>query len=288
MLAGKIGYFQATAHPEAADWRSRVIANGGTVSASTFAAVETFCRAVDTAGIRSRLFRVNLFCGTGLASALVPLYRGQSLGGTQFGGTTDTNVNLVSGDYTETGTSGGLRAGSTKYLNTGFLPVTAGLTPFDSHMSFYSRSQVTTNTTILGSFGGNTNQATYQMLGFGGISLLYYRSGGGSNSGIEAATWSGANRAGHIVCVRTASNAAKAYRNGSDLGLSATVSNTNTWTPGVPPAVYVFGRNNVGTADQLGFTGALQSYSLGQALTDSQASAFSSAMIALQAALTRN
>lgn len=288
MLAGKIAYFRATSHPEAAAWRTAVIANGGSVSDSTFTAVQTFCSAVDAvSGLRAKLFRVNLFCGTGLAAALVPLYRAGSSSGTQWGNSTDTNVNLVSGDYTETGTSGGLRAGSTKYLNTGFLPVTAGLTPFDTHMSFYSRAQIATNTSVLASFGGDTNQATFQFLGFGGISLIYYRSGGGNNCGIEAGTWSGANRSGHLIGVRSASNAAKLYRNGSDLGISATVSNTNTWTPGVPPALFVFGRNNSGTADQLGFTGALQSYSVGQALTDAQASGFYSAMQAFQTSLGR-
>lgn len=288
MISGRIGFFGSTTHPEAAGWAARVVTNGGSVSASTLSAVDAFCKAIDTAGVRSKFLRLNLFAGTGLSACLVPLYRGTSQSGTQYGNTTDTNVNLVSGDYTETGTSGGLKAGSTKYLNTGFLPVMAGLTPFDTHMSFYSRSQVTTNATILGSFGGDTNQATYQIFGYGGLSALYYRSGGGNNSGIEAATWSGANRAGHVICVRTASNAAKAYRNGSDLGLSAAVSNTNTWTPGVPTAIYVFGRNNSGTADQLGFTGALQSYSLGPSLNDSQASGFYSAIVAFQTALSRN
>ena len=47
-------------HPEAAAWRSAVVANGGSVSASTLKAVADFCKAIDAAGIRDKLYRVNL------------------------------------------------------------------------------------------------------------------------------------------------------------------------------------------------------------------------------------
>jgi hypothetical protein len=102
---------------DAQSWINRVYANGGTVSTSTASAVNDFCNSIDSAGIRDRFYRLNLFAGTGLASALVPLYRGQSLGGTQFGNATDTNNNFVSADYVETA---GLQGnGSNKSLDTG-------------------------------------------------------------------------------------------------------------------------------------------------------------------------
>lgn len=111
-------------HPEAASWRTRVVANGGSVSTTTMQAVDRFCRTIDAAGIRDRFYRLNLFCGTGLAAALVPLYRGPSASGATFGDATDTNNNFVSADYVETGTTGGLKGnGSTKFLATG-LPMT--------------------------------------------------------------------------------------------------------------------------------------------------------------------
>jgi len=101
---------RSTIHPEAADWANRVRANSGSVSGTTLNAVSKFCASISSAGIRDRFYRLNLFCGTGLAACLMPLYRGPSLGGTQYGGTTDTNNGpFVSGDYTETGTSGGLK-----------------------------------------------------------------------------------------------------------------------------------------------------------------------------------
>jgi hypothetical protein len=104
-------------HPEAADWRSRVIANGGTVSASTVQAVDRFCRSIDGAGLRSLLWRVNPFAGDNLSAALVPLYRAASSLGAVQGNATDTNTNFVSGDYSPS--SGLLGNGSTKALSTG-------------------------------------------------------------------------------------------------------------------------------------------------------------------------
>jgi len=102
-----------------------VVANGGSVSASTMKAVSKFCGDIDTAGLRDRFYRLNLFCGTGLSGCLVPLYRGPSRTGTQYGNTTDTNQNFVSGDYSE---SGGLTsaAASAKMLSTGVEPMASG------------------------------------------------------------------------------------------------------------------------------------------------------------------
>jgi hypothetical protein len=59
---------------DAQDWINRVYANGGTVSASTAAAVNTLCDSLDAASLRDRFYRLNLFCGSNLNAALVPLY----------------------------------------------------------------------------------------------------------------------------------------------------------------------------------------------------------------------
>lgn len=133
-------------HPEAAAWRSAVVANGGTVSASTMKAVSTFCADIDKAGIRGRFWRLNLFAGDSDASlnaVRTPLYRGPSRTGTQYGGTTDTNLNFVQGDYAETGASGGLKGnGSTKSLNTEF--ATNNLSEGNRHISAYEILKATT------------------------------------------------------------------------------------------------------------------------------------------------
>jgi hypothetical protein len=114
-------------HPEANAWRTAVVANGGSVSGSTMKAVSKFCADIDVAGIRGLFYRLNLFAGTGLSSCLVPLYRGPSRTGTQYGNTTDTNNGpFVSGDYNETGASGGLTGANGKNLATGLQPLASG------------------------------------------------------------------------------------------------------------------------------------------------------------------
>ena len=276
MLAGKIGYFRATAHPEAASWRTRVIANGGTVSASTFAAVETFCRAIDTAGIRSRFFRLNLFAGTGLASALVPLYRGQSLGGTQFGNATDTNNNFVSGDYAETGSTGGLNSNSgAKTLNTGVNPVTVGISFNNTHMSAYL--PVAASGMAVGR--DSINSRAWHIYPSFNAGNGFYRSGGTANSGIESVAYS--DKTGHILATRTSSSSAAFYRKGVSVGTNNAISNVDAFASNAPGDTLIFGTNFV-------FNGRLASYSLGVGMTASDAAAFNSAMQAFQAALSRN
>jgi hypothetical protein len=124
---------------DAQDWINRVYANGGQVSASTAAAVNTLCDSLDASGVRPLIYRMGIFCGSNLNAALVPLYRGPSLGGTQYGNTTDTNVGglFVSGDYNETGASGGLKGnGTTKHLDTGFAQSTVPLSNLHLSASF--------------------------------------------------------------------------------------------------------------------------------------------------------
>jgi hypothetical protein len=108
-------------HIDAEDWKSRVIAQGGSVSGTTMKAVSTFCKAIADAGIRDRFYRLNLICG-GTSDGLliaprVPLYRGPSRTGTQFGDAIDGNNAFVQADYAEN--NGLLGNGSTKYLSTG-------------------------------------------------------------------------------------------------------------------------------------------------------------------------
>jgi hypothetical protein len=138
---------------DAVDWRDRVVANSGTVSTSTFRAVSTFCNEIDRAGIRDKFYRLNLFCGTGLNACLVPLYRGPSRTGTQYGNTTDTNTGpFVSGDYNETGSSGGLVGnGSSKWLETGF-SIASSSSPLrpKGHLSAWIQSLPNSRQTALG------------------------------------------------------------------------------------------------------------------------------------------
>lgn len=267
------------ANADAQDWINRVYANGGQVSSSTASAVNTLCNSIDAAGIRDRFFRMGIFAGSNLAAALVPLYRGPSLGGTQYGNATDTNVGpFVSGDYFEQGSSsGGLTGnGSTKYLSTGLADNV--LPQNDSHISAYdivgaastfrlSIGARTTSNTGCNLLGTWANASFVGFLGFESASVISQVSGA---------------RAGHYIGSINGANAASLYRN----GLLQAASTSTTRTPGATQHT-VFALNTGGTVGSH-TSGRIGAYSLGLKFTDAQALAYYEAMQAFQAALGRN
>lgn len=287
MLAAKIGYFRSTTHPEAANWAARVATNGGSVSASTLAAVDAFCRAIDTAGIRDRFFRLNLFCGNGLSSALVPLYRGASLTGTQFGNATDFNNGpFVSGDYSETGSSGGLKSdGTSKHLRTGFRAPSASLSASNFHIGVYA-SGVESNGTSRFYIGNGTNTIGINLTTSIGLVT------GGSVSAVainESAFLNGGStdRQGLLLAVNNGNRNTIYYDDGTSVA-TWSGSQTQDFETGTGDEFYVFARNFQGATQLPSLNKRLRAYSLGRAFTASQVSAFQTAMVSFQTALSRN
>jgi hypothetical protein len=272
----------AASNADAQDWINRVYQNGGTVSASTASAVNQFCNAIDSAGIRDRFYRMGIFAGTGLNACLVPLYRGPSLGGTQYGNTTDTNVGpFVSGDYAETGASGGLaNANRSKYLNTGFPTntVPAG----DRHQAFYARTFVNADYDIF--MGSESAASISQQFAIGHqVSASDVRfSFGGSTSAISSA--GSVSTGAFWLGVHGTSTGGVIYKNGASDG-------TGTLTAATPTTseMHIFGINRASipaNVDRYGGTSG--GYSIGLSMTAAQAAAYSTAMQAFQTAMGRN
>lgn len=109
-------------HPDAVDWMARVIANNGTFTLQHFKAVNEFCRQIDSANLRRKILRCNLFAGSNLNAALVPVFRGAAHNMTQYGNSADTAVGLVSGDYTAAG--GLVCVANSRYVDTTISPST--------------------------------------------------------------------------------------------------------------------------------------------------------------------
>ena len=285
-MNGRLLRPRQTIHPEAADWANRVRTNGGSVSGTTLNAVDRFVKAIHAAGIRDRFFRVNLFCGNSdasLAAVRTPLFRGQSLTGTQYGNTTDTNAGnlFVANDYAETGASGGLIGnGSSKYLATGLPQDFAGNT---GHASVYHRGTIATAGAVFLRVVNATDRVGVDF----GVGANAVRNWWGPNSGSGIAYAFG-TAGGHLIGSRTASNRNDAYRNGVADGFST--ENVTMSLSGAPCQFLVFASGDANGNPQAGtYTAArLQGYSLGASLTASQAAAFSTAMIAFQTALGRN
>jgi hypothetical protein len=288
-LAAKYGITLApqVSNADAQDWINRVYANGGTVSASTAAAVNQFCVDIEAASIRDRFFRLNLFCGgtsgtaAGINSALVPLYRGPSLGGTQYGGTVDTNVGpFVSGDYAE---SNGLDGdGIGKHLNTGMSPDNMGV-PQTVHMAAFKGSG-TWNTTreFMGTRDSDdfyTMQCRYPASTIPSMSVLL----GGAVAAINDFPIS--TSASFLIGTRVSSSELYLWQNGTKIATGA----TSATTPGANSHPYmVFTRNVSGTAGASPWEHAMRAYSIGLGLNDDQAVAYNTAMQAFQTALNRN
>jgi len=284
-LASKYGITLAptVSNADAQDWVNRVYANGGTVSASTAAAVNQFCNDIDYGvggvSIRDRFYRLNLFCGSNLNAALVPLYRGPSLGGTQYGNATDTNNGPFVGvgtDYAETGASGGLAGNaSTKYLKTGFIHNT--LPQNDSHIASYEISRATAiyrtsvgcrangsaGCFILGTWA-NTSQ--YALVGYESTSSLALSNSGG----------------GFYVGTITGASMSALYRNAT----GKVTTTLTTRTPG-SQEIFVFALNDGGSFS-VPTDARLGGYSFGLQMSDAQVLAYNTAMQAFQTAMTRN
>jgi len=286
-LAAKYGITLApqVSNADAQDWINRVYANGGSVSASTASAVNTLCDSLDAASLRDRFYRLNLFCGTGLNACLVPLYRGPSLSGTQYGNTTDTNVGpFVSGDYNETGVGGGLLGnGSSKYLNTGLTVSDIG-TAASGHMSVYHglSSGVNVNRYYMGANDATTGNRFYF-----GTDSFSTASALGIYGGVQGASQSlaanGHGPAGHRILSRETDSLLTHYHNGSVVatnttGIATAVSNA---------AFAVFAVNRNGTVDRW-HNSWISAYSIGLGLNSTQASAYRSILQTFQTALGRN
>lgn len=281
-----------TIHPEAADWANRVRTNGGSVSGTTLTAVDRFVKAIVAAGIRDRFYRLNLFCGTSDASlnaVRTPLFRGQSLAGTQYGNATDTNNNFVQGDYAEN--DGLLGNSTTKWLNTGFTADTAGLTAASFHMSAVWPSY---------SHPAGSNYFPIALINAAANIRLWINATSSATPTTDVATFLGASgtnfaskqiaatngatiSGGMWLTSRTSTTSLRLY-NGASEQSSNTTTLSDTSVPTLPMGV--FARWN-GTSTFGHAAMRLRGYSVGLGLTAQQVSDFTAAMTTLQTALGR-
>jgi len=273
----------STTHPEAADWANRVRTNGGTVRGSTLNAVSKFCRDIDAAGIRDRFFRLSLMCGNSDASlnaVRTPLFRGPSLGGTQYGGTTDTNNNFVAEDYSET--SGLQGNGSTKYLDTGVPMNFANLRNY--HLSSYVSSITSGNP---GFIGADTNgdgvspRAFQALISFGTAprQWIWYNIG---TSFRESNSSSNSYAPGLLTGVGSAS--ANNLYVGATSVASALAATSETISQTFP--IYVFATNNNSAAGTYA-NARLGGYSLGLTMTATQVGQYNAALADFNSAMGR-
>jgi hypothetical protein len=258
-------------HPEALYWAARVAANGGTVSNSTLKAVSDFCK--ETASIRDRFLRLNLFCGNNLNAALVPLYLGEAPG-IVHGNSVDTNINFVAADYIERGINAGLVGnGTNKYLDTGFIPNSvAAMGLNDASISVYCKTDNSSGRDI-GAIGSVTTH-NIQLISKQSSLTIH-----GINNANLSNTISDAR--GHNLINRSSESSYIYYKSNINL---FTINASSVSKP--PVSIYVFTLNNNGSPFSYS-NKRLAAYHLGRSLSPSQVAIFYNALQKFQTALNR-
>ncbi len=265
----------ACSDAEVLDWVSRVVGNGGTVSASTQASACTFMAALNTASIRSKILRLNLYAGDQLAACLVPFIKDK-------GSTLDAIVVAGTGSgvtptYTEaTGLVmvGNLAGVNGKIIDTGFVGNTDWSSDDNAGMGVYMRTKLTTTDVCMGDAGGGN--VTYLLPSYGGTTTY------GAMYGVATQqNFADTNGLGHYMVVRRASNDMSLFRNGA--------SQVTTTTPGGnrPSGgsmwVHAYNAANPTCSGRL-FAG----YQITAGLTASEVLALYNAVQAFQTSLSRN
>lgn len=246
-------------HPEARNWASRVVANGGGVGSSTLAAVSEFCATIDAQGLRDRFYRLSLMCGNDLSACLVPLYLAPAAGSSPLGNAVETNTGpFVSGDYSPTV---GLTATvSTRALETGF---SASLldTVATGHVSAFPGSTQASDGQMISNAANDRHGIIFAS------SPNQVRGFWGANSSVVFVGQATASL-GPFVVTRDSDTLMTLYSNGAAV---------STYTPSVTPvsSASTF-RLFSGRFSQ--FLGTMRGYSIGRTMTAAQVSTFTTAM----------
>lgn len=262
--------------PETLDWVARVITNGGTVSQGTKDAVNNFVSAINTAGLRSRLWRVNLFAGDQYEAAQVPLFK-------DHGGTIDTGVKgagaspATSSDwvYAE---NVGLRSngGSQAFFLTGLSTLTFNTDINSAHFGVYVQTSSNEQ-----SLSGIQDPSA-------GFISFYISHGSYNDTNVyftHAVTvntqYSDTGANGFIFGTRTASNVSTLYRNGVSKATNGTVAANFVSASNVPIFAFTSLTTSSFSAKTLG------GYTIGLKMDATEQLAYYNAWQAFQTALGR-
>lgn len=263
----------SSSDPSAINWRARVATNGGTVGASTFAAVTKFCRDMKAAGLWAKCERINLMAGDQLDAALVPLKAG-------LGNATETNTGpFVSVDYTE---STGLKGnGTTKSLNTG---ITLSMLNGDSmHYSFAGHTMATSgNASLLGAYGAAATFSGHMLNSWVSSGRRFYSDDNNATGPAAASSNSGILANAFVIGTRTSLSASALYQNGTSIATSALTITAPTGST----TITVFAENFNGSPANRESC-YCRGYSIGSGLTAGEAASFNTIMEAFNDSLGR-
>jgi hypothetical protein len=253
----------ASADPDWLAYYNRVIAAGGSLSTTEQNATKTLVADLKAYGIWSAMKAIYPMVGASAAAC------SRNLKADEFNGTfTSTGWTFASTGATPNGTSA--------FMNTGLNPSTALASQNSSHMSYYSR---TSNDGTFIEMGAENIPRIVMHIKYSGVA--YYDQNDQTAGGRLSFSMSAISSACFAIMSRTANNLQIGQVNGVNRG-----TNTNTNISSLPNAnIYVGAYNGssvIYTNRQCAFA------SIGDGLTNTQASNFYTAVQAFQTTLSRN
>lgn len=228
-------------------WIQRILAAGGSApSVGSQSAVHTLCTSLWSAGIITKFISAIPLVSDSLIAACTPIIKLE-------GNSSWTNHNFVSGDLTVNGLIGN---GSTKYLETGFIPnASSYMTSGSAGLIAYVHTDSATGVqTEIGGYGAAFNSFTGLLTHYNtshNLWGMWRYSGNGNDALID---WTNPSPAtGYYSGQRTATNASAVYfaNSGTAHASLATGAGAIAGSP-TEYALYGFAANGVGTPTDYG------------------------------------
>jgi hypothetical protein len=264
---GLIGSF-TTFEADAVAFFDRVNAAGGTLSATEQLAVNTLVIDMKAAGVWTAMKAVYPMVGASAAACA------QNLKSASFTGTFNGGWTFASTGVTPNGTSA--------FLNSALVPSTQ-LTATSTHISYYSRTETTVNSGVeIGTYNIGYSNGIEMALNRSVSSPRTYLTINSTPNATNNVSAGNQVSSGFFTGCRTSSSLASFYKNGSSIG-----TNTNSAILSLSSFnIYIGASNDFGTAGAFS-TKQCAFASIGDGLTDTQASNFYTAVQAFQTTLGR-
>ena len=251
--------------PDALAFFARVTAAGGSLTNTEKSAVNTLVIQMKADGIWSAMKAIYPMVGASAAACA------QNLKSSSFTGTFTSGWTFASTGVTPNGTSA--------FFNSN-LNQSGNLTPSNNHISVYSRTNANGSLSYNTQDCGITNNVNYSFQ----VLISRGQDKATCEMGSQIIQVTNNDSRGYFLGTSTSSTSAKLYKNGSSIGTSTTTQTRTMFSNNV-----YFGASNESTSNNaVWFSPRENAFaSIGDGLTDTQASNFYTAVQAFQTTLSR-
>lgn len=257
-------------------YRNNVVSNGGTISDTSLAAINTFVTTLKNKSLWTKVLDMGVFAGNNMAAAMTKLK--YQLDSQKYLG----SINFLEADFVETGTNGGLKGdGSTKYLNARFRANQQ--TNDDSSVSLYHKNSPTTQNVGFGVFNGAGKYLMHPGYSDGKVYIYQYAPAVVLNYTPAVAP------IGHLLGTRTNVSAEALYQNGVVKVNAAAARIADLSSTFGSLEFFLLNYNNAGVPDATQYSPYRYCfYHFGMGMNATEVANFYAAVQALQVALNRS